>query len=90
MSSGVAVMTDFGFNVSLVPQWRLHGTENEGRELWSVALPHQCDEWLITAGPDGYTGLEHEAAVREMRSFIAQAQDALACLERNLTLGEQP
>lgn len=84
-------MIDFGFTVARVPEWRLD-EKDKGLELWRVELPHQCDSWLITPSddPDCYTGVDHATAVEQMRAFVAQAQEALACIERRETMGEQP
>jgi len=44
-------------------------------DRWSVSLPHQCDDWEIVGGWDGY--VEHSEAVSALEDFIAQAQAAL-------------
>jgi hypothetical protein len=55
--------------------------------LWRVSLPHQCDEWVISAGRAYADGVSHTEAVAELERFIAEAQEALAALrkEREVT-----
>ena len=45
---------------------------------WRVFLPHQCDEWDIAG--DRYEYVSHAEAVAELRSFVAEANDALTAL----------
>lgn len=49
--------------------------------LWSVSLPHQCDEWDIAAGPNGMC-IPHAEAVARLEQFIKEAQEALDKLRR--------
>lgn len=44
-------------------------------EYWDVYLPHQCEEFDIVSSAS------HEAAVRQMETFIAEAQLALEALK---------
>lgn len=49
----------------------------------TVALPHQCDEWTIA---NAERGLERTKAeiIAEVEQFIAEAQQALAVLRREV------
>jgi len=71
----------FGFTVERSPIYEVGprgGLRPQGDTGWRVYLPHQCDAWEIAAGPAG--GVPHAEAVRDLETFIAQAQVALAAL----------
>lgn len=44
-------------------------------DCWALLLPHQCDEWLISASPDA------GAVLAEARRFRAELDAAIAQLE---------
>lgn len=47
---------------------------------WMVALPHQCDSWVISS-EDTWGGYEpHDVAVARLEAFIAEATEALTAL----------
>lgn len=46
---------------------------------WEVELPHQCDEWTITAAAT------KEQAIRELEQFLTKAQAALDVLRASDT-----
>lgn len=52
---------------------------------WWVALPHQCDEWVIAGD---WSGTDHAEAVASLTEFIAEAQEALAALREQREFGE--
>lgn len=56
--------------------------DEDATDRWTVNLPHQCEEWTITAESHYAEPPEHAEAVRHMEAFIAQAQVALAALRR--------
>lgn len=60
--------------------------EVDSDDLWSVELPHQCDEWGI-ANVKYHGGVSHEVAVAELERFIAEATDALTALRERRTVG---
>lgn len=55
--------TEFGFRI-----------RDDGCGVWTVALPHQCDEWEIAWGT-------HEEAQSMLKEFIAEALATLSRLE---------
>ena len=58
-------------------------TVRHGGGGWTVSLPHQCDSWDIAGAVDWADGaVPHEEAVERLRRFVAEAQNALAHLER--------
>lgn len=76
--AGGAVMPEseerepFGFKVTRHPNGR-----------WSVSLPHQCARWDI-AGEDDWErqAVPQHVALRQLRDFIREAQEAEAALLR--------
>lgn len=66
----------FGFNV--------RRTQDGG---WSVALPHQCDDWEITGEKYG-PGVPQQLAIQELTDFIAEASEALAALKAGREFGD--
>ena len=54
--------------------------ERSTDDTWSVTLPHSCSEWTITNDGE-WEPVPHEQAVKELESFIAQAQAALTKLK---------
>lgn len=54
----------------------------EKGEFWHVCLPHQCNFWDIAGTDMGKDkGAPRGEAIANLRSFIAEAQAALAALE---------
>ncbi len=49
---------------------------------WAVELPHRCDAWEITDNGGYAGGVSHDEAMRALRRFMAEAQDALDTLRR--------
>lgn len=71
----------YGFKVKREMVWDeetyTHTDVPTGR--WRVELPHQCDAWTIV-GESYAEGLDHDAAVVALRSFIDEANRALIAL----------
>jgi len=67
----------FGFEV----RHETVGWMGEPCDLWTVCLPHQCDEWLIVGEKYG-DGKSRASAVLTMEQFINEAQAALEKLQR--------
>lgn len=62
----------FGFTVNY------SDPDSYGGEGYTVSLPHQCDDWMIT---DGYSAVTKEDAIASLKAFISEANDALSALE---------
>lgn len=58
-------------------------TENQwGDDCYFIALPHQCDQWVITESDD------KAEAIAEMEAFIEAADKALSELKALLDVSE--
>jgi hypothetical protein len=69
----------FGFRVTVHPESRWNDGV-PGVPVYAVTLPHQCDRWEVTgADQDGLPKGEARACLEQ---FIAEANDALAVLEK--------
>ncbi|QES45216.1 hypothetical protein DEJ49_33290 [Streptomyces venezuelae] len=76
----------YGFMVRQCHDWTGARRNSEPNGKWEVCLPHECDEWRITAG---HRGEEHAAAVAALEEFIAEAAQALAALKERREYGNE-
>ena len=65
-----------------------HSPDYDGDdEGWKVTLPHQCDEWAITAASCYDSPVPIAVAVARVESFIAEATECLDALRRGEEFG---
>ena len=76
----------FGFEVSPAGAGRL---DYEPEENWCLALPHQCDSWMIASEPDPAVFFERIARFRaELNSAIRKLEQAAGVRECGMKCGE--
>jgi hypothetical protein len=44
---------------------------------YAVALPHQCDNWIITGGYPRSSGVSKQEALADLKAFRAELDDAI-------------